>query len=84
MQSYGGHYRAVLGLTRESDEWKRALIDGLPHIEAEAVYAARYEMAATPEDVLARRTRLAVLARDGGQACAARIANLLERELARG
>jgi len=83
MQSYGGNYRAVLALTRESDALKRALIDGLPHIEAEAVYAARYEMAVTVDDVLARRTRLALLARDGNHECAARVANLLEREFAR-
>lgn len=83
MQSYGGNYRAVLDLTRESSALKRGLIDDLPHIEAEAVYAARYEMAATVEDVLARRTRLALLARNGGRECAARIASLLEHELAR-
>jgi glycerol-3-phosphate dehydrogenase len=54
------------------------LIDGLPHIEAEVIYAARHEMAATVEDVLSRRTRIALLTRDNGAACAGRVAELME------
>ncbi len=80
MEAYGGNYRLILELTRESEELKNALIDGLPHIEAETVYAARYEMAITVEDFLARRSRITLLARDHGSSCAARVASLLERE----
>lgn len=74
---YGGNYRVVLELTRESEHLKARLIDGLPHIGAEAVYAARYEMAATVEDFLSRRTRLELLALDHGSSCAERVARLL-------
>ena len=35
----------------------RPLIDGLPYLRAEVVFAARYEMAQTVDDVLSRRTR---------------------------
>jgi glycerol-3-phosphate dehydrogenase len=77
LQTYGGNYVTVLELARQRDEWKRALIDGLPHIEAEVIYAARYEMAATVDDILSRRTRIRLLARDGGVACAARVAQLM-------
>lgn len=77
---YGGNYRVVLELTRESEHLKSRLIDGLPHIEAEVVYAARYEMAATVEDFLARRTRLELIARDHGSSCAERVASLLVSE----
>jgi glycerol-3-phosphate dehydrogenase len=76
-QSYGGNSVTILEMVRRRDELKRALIDGLPHIEAEVIYAARYEMAATVEDVLSRRTRIRLLARDGGAACAARVAQLM-------
>ena len=76
--SYGGNYRVVLELTRESEQLKSRLIDGLPHIEAEIVYAARFEMAATVEDFLSRRTRLELLARDHGNSCAERVAWLLK------
>lgn len=63
IQSYGGNYRVLLELTRESEQLKSSLIEGLPHIEAEVVYAARYEMTATVEDFLSRRTRQVVGAR---------------------
>jgi glycerol-3-phosphate dehydrogenase len=77
METYGGNYRAILELTRESEELKATLVDGLPHIEAEVVYAARFEMASTVEDFLSRRTRIELLARDNGRSCATRVASLL-------
>jgi len=78
--SYGGNYRMVLALTREAAKLEEILIEGLPHIEAEALYAARYEMAATVEDFLSRRTRLELIARDHGSSCAERVARLLASE----
>lgn len=81
METYGGNYRVVLELTRQSEGLKTALIAGLPQIAAEAVYAARYEMAVTVEDFLSHRTRLDLVARDHGRSCATRVASLLEREI---
>lgn len=81
MNTYGGNYRGVLDITRESEEMKKTLVRDLPHIEAEVVYAARYEMAATVEDVLARRTRITLLASDHGRSCARRVATLIGHEL---
>jgi glycerol-3-phosphate dehydrogenase len=81
IDTYGGNYKMLLEITRESEDLKHALVCGLPHIEAEVVYAARYEMAVTLDDFLARRTRLALLARDGGHSYATRVASLMGREL---
>jgi glycerol-3-phosphate dehydrogenase len=81
MNTYGGNYRIVLDITRESEMMRETLVRGLPHIEAEVVYAARYEMIATVEDVLARRTRITLLARDHGRSCAMRVATLIGVEL---
>ena len=53
----------------------------LPYRRAEAVYAARYEMAQTLEDILARRTRALLLARDTSAAVAADIAALVAPDL---
>ena len=78
MASYGGNYRVVLELTRASEELKRTLIVGLPHIEAEAVYAARYEMAVTANDFLSRRTRIDLLAGERSHSCAMRVTRLLD------
>ena len=41
------------------------LVPGLPYLRAEAVYAARYEMAADLDDVLSRRTRAVLLGARG-------------------
>jgi glycerol-3-phosphate dehydrogenase len=38
-------------------------------------------MAATVDDFLSRRTRLSLLARDGGASCVARVAQLMTEEL---
>ena len=73
--------RDVLDLTRVTSSLKSILIEGLPQIEAEVIYAARYEMAVTIEDFFARRTRIKLLSRDGGRAAASRVAQLLGREL---
>ena len=83
MGSYGGNFRVVLEIaaesaeSAESAEFREPLIEGLPHIAAEVLYAARYEMAATTADFLERRTRIALLARDNGASCAARVGQLM-------
>jgi glycerol-3-phosphate dehydrogenase len=51
-----------------------------PAIAAEVVHAARREFAVTVDDVLLRRTHLALETRDGGGAARARVAELLVRE----
>jgi glycerol-3-phosphate dehydrogenase len=81
METYGGNFRAVLEIASESEELKTPLAADLPHIEAEVIYAARAEMAATVEDFLSRRTRIALVAPDHGRGCAARVAALMGREL---
>jgi glycerol-3-phosphate dehydrogenase len=79
IRSYGANYRAVLGLTRESEDLKERLLDSLPHIAAEVVYAARYEMAITPEDFIERRSRISLLDRDRGRSCRALVDELMRR-----
>ncbi|MFY9558350.1 MAG: glycerol-3-phosphate dehydrogenase/oxidase [Blastocatellia bacterium] len=81
LECYGANYRVILELTRESEQLESILTAGLAHIEAEVVYTARYEMAATVEDFLSRRSRIELLARDHGRSCAARVAILLSHEL---
>jgi glycerol-3-phosphate dehydrogenase len=80
---YGGEVAAVLGLTFQRPELRAALAAGLPHLEAEVVYAVRYEMAACVEDVLSRRTRALLLDARSAAAAAGRTAELLAAELGR-
>lgn len=79
--AYGTDAQHVVELIGEDERLGARLLAGLPHIAAEIVYAARYEMALTLADALARRTRLAVLAGAASLQCATTAASLLAREL---
>ena len=78
---YGGETMAVLGLGIDRPELRERLVGGLEHIEAEVVYAARFEMATCVDDVLSRRTRALLLDARSASAAAARTAELLAAEL---
>ena len=54
---------------------------GLAYSKAEVVYAVRAEMARTVDDVLSRRTRARLLARDASAAAAPEVAALMAAEL---
>jgi glycerol-3-phosphate dehydrogenase len=55
----------------------------LPYTEAEVRWGARYELARTVEDVLARRTRSLFLDAQASLDCAVRVAQILAEELGR-
>jgi glycerol-3-phosphate dehydrogenase len=57
------------------------MVPGLPYQRAEVVHAVRAEMARTLDDVLSRRTRARILARDDTAAAAADVATLMAGEL---
>lgn len=78
---YGNQARAVARLATEKADLARPLVPGLSYLRAEAVYAARWEMAVTLEDVLARRTRALILDRAATVAAAPAVAELLAGEL---
>jgi glycerol-3-phosphate dehydrogenase len=50
LRDYGPDYRRLVELTREDERLRERMIEGLPQILAEVVYAARYEMALTLAD----------------------------------
>jgi glycerol-3-phosphate dehydrogenase len=78
---YGTEARTVIAMTEADPLLAAPLVPGLPYLRAEAVYAARYEMAWTLEDVLARRTRALLLDRDASAAAATTVARLIAPEL---
>ncbi len=59
---YGHSAERVLAIAREHGELAQPIVEGLPDLLAEAVFAARYEQARSVGDVLLRRTRLGLLA----------------------
>ncbi|HKE02440.1 MAG TPA: glycerol-3-phosphate dehydrogenase/oxidase, partial [Blastocatellia bacterium] len=81
IHDYGADYQRLVELTHEDERLRERLIEGLPQILAEVVYAARYEMALTLADVMTRRMRLAIVAGREALKCAAPVADLMAREL---
>ncbi len=79
LSNYGDEYKTILALAHEDESWHEAIIAGLPNILAEIIYAVRYESALTIADVLARRTRIAMLG--NALECVEKTAALMAQEL---
>jgi glycerol-3-phosphate dehydrogenase len=78
---YGGEARILLAMVERDAALGEPLVDGLPYLRAEALYAARYEMARSVDDILSRRTRARLLAREASSAAAADVAAIVADEL---
>ncbi len=74
---YGSDAPAVQALADADPDLAAPLVPGLSYVRAEAVYAARHEMAHTLDDVLDRRTRARVLDRDATARAADAVASLI-------
>ena len=77
---HGTEASAVVALGRELD-LLRPLGPDVAHLEVEAVWAVRTEVALSLDDVLSRRTRLSQELADRGAAIAPRVAELVGPEL---
>jgi hypothetical protein len=76
-KAYGGRARDVLEINKKElgkSLREGKLIPGMPYLDAEVIYAARYEWAVKADDIIARRTRLAFLNKDAAIAAIPRCA----------
>jgi glycerol-3-phosphate dehydrogenase len=73
----------VLALIATDPSLSTPLSREAAYVLAEVLYAARYEGAATLDDVFSRRTRLSLRARDAGMTAAPRAAAMLAAEIGR-
>jgi glycerol-3-phosphate dehydrogenase len=80
---YGSDALHIRDLARSEPQLEEPLHPALPYTGAEVVWAARFEMARTVEDVLARRTRALFLEARAAMEMAPKVAALLARELGR-
>ncbi|GAA3425693.1 glycerol-3-phosphate dehydrogenase/oxidase [Streptosporangium sandarakinum] len=78
---YGTEARFVTDLFGEDPSLAEPIIEGTAHLRAEVVYAVRCELARNVDDVLSRRTRMRVFARDLSVKAAPEVGRLLQREL---
>ncbi|HLG75382.1 MAG TPA: glycerol-3-phosphate dehydrogenase/oxidase, partial [Ktedonobacteraceae bacterium] len=79
--SYGTVAQEVLAIIEQDATLAAPLIDDLPYIKAEVIYACRYEMAMTPGDVLAHRTSIELEDKQRGLGVIDEVAALMAREL---
>ncbi|WP_129291417.1 glycerol-3-phosphate dehydrogenase/oxidase [Streptomyces sp. N1] len=80
-ERYGTEARFVGDLIAEDPSLAEPVVAGQPYTKAEVVYAARAELARSVDDVLSRRTRARLFARDASAEAAAAIGAILGREL---
>lgn len=78
---YGGFADEIEALIFGDPTLAEELVPGLPYTRAEAIYAARHEMASTLDDVLTRRTRARLIDRAAALRSAPAVAALLATEL---
>ncbi len=78
---YGAGARTVIAMAERDAVLAEPLVPGLPYLKAEALYAVRYEMALSVDDILSRRTRARLLARDESARVAPEVAALVADEL---
>jgi glycerol-3-phosphate dehydrogenase len=79
--AYGADALRVLALVEQDTSLGAQLLADLPYIRAEVVYSCREEMALTLEDVLQRRTHIALEDRLQGTGIASGVARLMAEEL---
>ncbi|GAB4193311.1 MAG: glycerol-3-phosphate dehydrogenase/oxidase [Simkaniaceae bacterium] len=79
--TYGSNSQILYEMMKENPKWGDSLHKKLPYLEVEVVWAARYEMARSVEDVLSRRTRSLLLDARASLEAAPRVAKILADEL---
>ncbi|GEB47754.1 MULTISPECIES: glycerol-3-phosphate dehydrogenase/oxidase [Streptomyces] len=80
-ERYGTEARFVHDLIAEDPSLAEPVVASLPYTRAEVVYAARAELARSVDDVLSRRLRARLFARDASAEAAPEVGALLGREL---
>lgn len=78
-RAYGDRAPKVLDIAKQG--YKTYLADGHEYLEAEVIYACRFEGACTIVDVLARRLRLSFLDHQATLGCIEKTADLMAGEL---
>jgi glycerol-3-phosphate dehydrogenase len=80
-QRFGSEVQTIQQLIAGDASLAEPLIIGLPYLRAEAIFAIRFEMARTLDDILSRRTRARIINRPASLASARAVAQLMASEL---
>ena len=80
-QRFGSEAQTIQQLIAGDASLAEPLIIGLPYLRAEVIFAIRFEMARTLDDILSRRTRARIINRPASLASARAVAKLMASEL---
>jgi len=80
---YGSKAREIKQMIKSEPELDRMIHSNLPYRHIEILWAVRYEMARTVEDVLARRTRALILDAKTSMEVAPKVATIMAKELSK-
>lgn len=80
-ERYGNEAQFVSAIMQDNPDYMKPIVEGLAYTEAEVVYAVRHEMALTVDDVLSRRMRARIMARDASARAAGRVGQIIQKEL---
>lgn len=83
LKVYGADAEGIKDLLVKDPGLGERLVKGFPGTEAEVVWAVRFEMARTVEDVLARRMRILFLDAKAASQAAPRVVEIMAQELNR-
>ncbi|MFZ0667018.1 MAG: glycerol-3-phosphate dehydrogenase/oxidase [Acidimicrobiales bacterium] len=83
VRRHGTETPSVLELSTSGDGLLEPLVEGLPYLKVETVWAAQHEMAITVDDVLARRTRTVLRKAQGAASVSGEVASMLSAQLGR-
>ncbi len=78
---YGGEARELMAAIQHDSSLLEPVVAGLPYVRAEVEFAIRHEMATDVDDVLSRRTRARLLARDDSADAAGEVGQMIAAEL---
>jgi glycerol-3-phosphate dehydrogenase len=83
LAQYGSDGTGLSQLISADPAWNQPLDRRLPYLAGQTIWAARYEMARTVEDMLARRMRALFIDAEVALAAAPKVAELMASELGR-
>ncbi|MCL6524545.1 MAG: glycerol-3-phosphate dehydrogenase/oxidase [Thermoflavifilum sp.] len=78
---YGADWQQILSLQQEDPSYADLIIQNLPYRKAQVIWAVRFEMARTVEDVLARRLRVLFVDARAALQMAPVVAEIMQQEL---
>ena len=81
LERYGSLFHEVLEPAILDKNWSKPIVESLPYLRAEILYAATHEGARSIDDVLSRRTRISFEASDQGTSVVEEVGEIISKVL---